>query len=503
MSRVGKVYLVGGGPGDPGLLTLKGKRCLEEADLVLYDGLVNPLLLRHTQATAERTSRADADGRRTLDQAEINQRLVEAGLAGKTVVRLKGGDPFIFGRGSEEAKALADAGVPYEVVPGITAATAAAEYAGISLTHREHASAVAFVTGHEDPDKSESALDYEQLAKFPGTLVFYMGLHRLPLISQALIDNGMSADAEVAVISRGSTPVQRTVTGSLREISELVKTAGLRPPSLIIVGSCVQLREEINWFERLPLAGLRIGITRPIDQVENAIELAHAHGAQPVLMPTIQIDPVSDWTKVDAAIQSLESYDWLTFTSVNGVDAFLHRIWELGFDSRKLSHLKIACIGPATAERLATYSLRADLVPEVYRGEELAKGLADHVAGKKVLWPRANRGREVLPEILTAAGAEFESLVVYEHQDVAQFEDSAKSALENREVDWIGLSSPTIARNIAKLLSDLNLSRPPQFAAISPVTEAAALEAGLQINAVATEHTWEGIFAAICNVQKN
>lgn len=497
MTQVGKVYLVGAGPGDPGLLTLKGKRCLEEADLVLYDGLANPLLLRHTNAKAERTSRADSDGKRTLDQTEINQRLVEAGLAGKIVVRLKGGDPFIFGRGSEEAKALADAGVPYEVVPGITAATAASEYAGISLTHREHASAVAFVTGHEDPTKPELALDYEQLSKFPGTLVFYMGLHRLPAIAASLIENGKPTQTPVAVISRGSMPLQRTVTGTLEEIPELVKQAGLRPPSLIIIGECVDQRDEINWFESLPLAGMTIGITRPDDQADSAIKLAHSLGAQPLLMPTIEIHPIDDWTEVDAAIRSIQTYDWITFTSVNGVDAFLQRLWDLGFDSRILSNSKIACIGPATEERLKTYSLRADIVPEIYRGEELASALAEHITGKNILWPRANRGREVLPEILTEAGAEFHSLISYDHLDVERFSDEVTKALVNGEVDWIGLSSPTIARNIANLITKLDLKDIPKFAAISPVTEQAAIEAGLEIATVAIVHTWDGIFDAI------
>lgn len=498
MTQVGKVYLVGAGPGDPGLLTLKGRRCLEQADLVLYDGLVNPLLLRYTNATAERTARADSSGKRTLNQSEINARLVAAGLAGKTVVRLKGGDPFIFGRGSEEAKALAAAGVPFEIVPGITAATAAAEYTGISLTHREHASAVAFVTGHEDPTKAESALDYENLSKFPGTLVFYMGLHRLPLIVQTLIEHGMPKSRMVAVISKGSTPLQRTVTGELCEIGNLVKEAGLRPPSLIIIGDCVSLRDEMNWFEKLPLIGKTIGITRPIHQADNAIDLAHSLGACPVLMPTMEIRPVEDWSEVDAKIESLAEYDWLVFTSVNGVDFFLNRLWDLGHDNRILARLKIACIGPATAERLNSYSLRADVVPAVYRGEELAHSLIEYVGGMRVLWPRANRGREVLPEMLSAAGAEFDSLIVYEHHEVDSFNKPAEQMLNESKIDWIALSSPTIARSISAMLEATGRKHTVRFAAISPVTEAAAIDAGLRIDCVATEHTWEGIFKAIC-----
>jgi len=492
----GKVYLVGAGPGDPGLLTLKGERCLAEADLVLYDGLVNPLILRHSRARAARTCRIGTGSDRRLNQAEINQQLIDAARSGKTVVRLKGGDPFIFGRGSEEAAALADAGIPFEVVPGVTAAIAAGEYAGISLTHREHASAVAFITGHEDPTKEETALDYNNLAGFPGTLVFYMGLHRIELIAEALLQHGKLPQTPVAVISKGSTPLQRTVTATLETIADCVKQAQLQAPSLIIVGNCVLQREKINWFEKLPLAGLSIGITRPEGHADNAIELALSLGAQPVLIPTIGIQPVSEWTDVDTAIKRLAEYDWVIFTSVNGVDALLNRIWSLGGDARALGKVKLAAIGPATSERLEHYQLRADLVPSVYRGEALAEALAPHVNGKRVLWPRASRGRDILPEQLTAAGAKFDSLMVYKHVDVDNFSDQVLEQLTSGGLQWIALSSPTIARNMARILNRQQQSQ-TRFAAISPVTADAAKESGLTISAVATEHTWPGLFAAI------
>lgn len=493
---VGKVYLVGAGPGDPGLLTLKGERCLAEADLVLYDGLVNPLILRHSRARATRTCRIGTGTERRLDQAEINQQLIAAARQGKVVVRLKGGDPFIFGRGSEEAAALAEAGIPFEVVPGVTAAIAAGEYAGISLTHRDLASAVAFITGHEDPTKPESSLDYEVLARFPGTLVFYMGLHRIEQITMALLQQGKPVETPVAVISRGSTPLQRTVTGPLHEIVSLVRQAHLRAPSLIIVGECVNQREKINWFERLPLAGLSIGITRPEGHADNAIELALSLGAQPVLIPTIGIEPLSEWTEVDAAIDRLPQYDWVIFTSTNGVDALLNRIWSLGGDARRLGQVKLAAIGPATALRLEHYQLRADLIPTVYRGEALAEALAPHVHGKRVLWPRASRGRDVLPEQLTAAGATFDSLMVYRHVDVDLFPEQILQQLDAGDLQWIALSSPTIARNMARILNEQQ-RRQTRFAAISPVTAEAAIAAGLPIAAVASEHTWPGIFNAI------
>ncbi|MEQ9067892.1 MAG: uroporphyrinogen-III C-methyltransferase, partial [Gimesia chilikensis] len=340
----GKVYLVGAGPGDPGLITLKGIECLQKADLILYDGLVNPLILQHVSTEVERTCRVSegCKNRRVLQQDEINQRLISAALEGKTVVRLKGGDPFIFGRGSEEAAALRNAGIEFEVVPGITAATAAAGYAGISVTHRAHASAVALITGHEDPTKPDSALDYDVLAKFPGTLVFYMGLHKLERIVESLIQAGKAEETPAAVISRGTTPFQKTVQSTLSQLPEQVRQAGLVAPSLIVIGDCVSLRDQIAWFEDKPLFGLRIGITRAEEQSEPEIKRALELGAQPVLLPTIEIGPPADWEPVDAAIAGLDEYQWLVFTSANGVNYFLNRLWETGYDARKLAQLKIA-----------------------------------------------------------------------------------------------------------------------------------------------------------------
>jgi uroporphyrinogen III methyltransferase/synthase len=497
---IGKVYLVGGGPGDPGLISLRGVECLKLADEVLYDGLVNPLLLRHANAHCERTCRTDAPNGRILKQDEINQRLVDSALAGKTVVRLKGGDPFIFGRGSEEAACLRKHGIEYEIVPGITAATAAGEYAGFSLTHRESASMVTFVTGHEAPDKSGSSLDYAHLAASPGTLVFYMGLDNLPRISQSLLDHGKRPDTLTAVISRATTPHQRTIVAPLNEISDAVAKADLHAPSLIIVGDCVRQRDELAWFEDRPLFGQKIGITRPIDQAEPQIERAFELGAQPILMPAIKIEPIDDWSEVDATLQRLADFDWLVFTSVNGVQAFLDRLWKQGGDARQLAGVKIATIGTSTAESVARYHLRADLVPDEFRAETLAKAMAPLVKGQNVLWARASRGREVLPQELTNAGATVEELVVYQNLDAESFSDEALKALADSQLDWIGLSSPSIARRIATLLPDsarVQLGKTLRIASISPVTSAAANDAGLPIHAEATTYTWEGIFEAI------
>ncbi|MEK6257691.1 MAG: uroporphyrinogen-III C-methyltransferase [Planctomycetota bacterium] len=499
-ATTGRVYLVGGGPGDPGLLTLKGAECLRRADLILYDGLVNPMLLRHGHAAVERTCRAAGPLGRQLPQDEINRRLIEAARAGQTVVRLKGGDPFIFGRGSEEAAALAAAGIPFEVVPGITAATAAAVYTGISLTHRDHASAVAFITGHEDPTKPATALDYDSLAHFPGTLVFYMGLHRLEAISSALIAAGKPAHTPACVVCRATQPLQRTVTGTLGDIPELAHAAGLHPPSLVIVGDCVQVREQARWFEDRPLFGQVIGITRPEDQADDAALKAYELGALPVMLPTIEIAPPDDWSAVDAVLPRLHEFDWIVFTSANGVRGLLDRLWQSGGDVRSLSKAKLACIGPSTAAILEEYSLRADLVPTEYRAESLAALLKPHVANKKILWARASRGRDVLPTELIAAGASLEQLIVYQNRDVEELPRAELDKLERGDLDWIGLSSPSIARSLARLLTPAaraQLGVKTKLASISPVTTAAAQAAGLTIAAEATEYTWDGLFQAM------
>ncbi|MBD3676448.1 MAG: uroporphyrinogen-III C-methyltransferase [Planctomycetaceae bacterium] len=500
MRTPGKVYLVGAGPGDPGLLSLRGRECLAKADLVLYDGLVNPLILQHTNATCQRTSRRVSESGKRVPQEEINRQLIAAAQSGQTIVRLKGGDPFVFGRGSEEASALKQAGIPYEIVPGVTAAVAAAEYAGISLTHRHHASAVAFVTGHEDPSKPESSLDYEALARFPGTLVFYMGLNRLSQISQSLINAGMPAQTAACIISHGTLGSQQTVSGTLSTLQEQVTTAGLTAPSLILIGDCVSMREELQWFENRSLFGQRIAITRPLPQAYETAELANSLGAVPVLLPTIEIHPPENWERVDTAINSLKVQDWLIFTSRNGVSYFLERLLTLGGDMRSLGHLKVAVIGSATATALKEYHVRADVIPDTYRAEELASELIDQVAGKNILWCGADRGREVLIDELSPQAKSFEKLIVYRNTDVDSLPQETSDQLRRGELDWLPLSSPSIARAVARLFPEdakSHLGKQIRVAAISPVTAEAARKSGLPVDVIATTHTWPGIFAAI------
>jgi uroporphyrinogen III methyltransferase / synthase len=499
MPRPGKVYLVGAGPGDPGLLTIRGLECLRAADLVLYDGLVNPLILRFASGAIERTHRGGTGDSLTV-QESINRRMIDEARAGKTVVRLKGGDPYIFGRGSEEAAALADAQIDFEVVPGVTAAVAAGEYAGLSFTHRQYASAVAFITGHEDPTKEASRLDYAALARFPGTLVFYMALHRLEELAADLIRAGMSGATPACLISSATNPGQTTVVAPLCDLPAASRQAAVRPPSVIVIGECVTRRDNIAWFEKRPLFGKRIGITRPVAQTASVTDRVLRLGAEPVLLPTIDILPPADWAPVDAAIRRISKFDWLVFTSVNGVESFLSRIWEAGGDARVLGQLKVAAIGPSTGEALRPFGLRPDVVPAEFRAESLADALSPHVESKRVLWPRADRGRDVLPQRLSQAGATVEEVVVYRNVDVTTLPPLELERIERGELDWIGLGSPSIVESLASLCTPTaraQLGRRTRLASISPVTSARARELGLEIATEATSYTWDGILDAV------
>ena len=499
---MGKVFLVGAGPGDPGLITVRGAECLAQADLVLYDGLVNPLLLRLTKGICERTARAQRNDVAIVAQADINARLILEATAGRTVVRLKGGDPYIFGRGSEEAAALHEAGIPFEVIPGVTAATGAGEYAGFSFTHREISSSVAFVTGHEDPDRTESRLNYRALAAFPGTLVFYMGLSRLREICEQLQVAGMSGTVPAAVVCQVSLPSQQVVEGTLKTLPALAATRILKPPSLIVIGECVRQRAQLSWFENLPLFGVSIGVTRPEEQAEDVAHQIVRKGGEPVLMPMIEVGPVNQHHQSEIArvVRQLGRFHWLIFTSVNGVSEFFRHLHAAKLDTRCLGNAKIAAIGPSTADRLRDFGIEADVMPSEYRAETLAMTLEKQVRGKTVLWVRASRGRDVLPRMLTDVGALFAQLVVYENRDVEAFSPEVERRLKTGTLDWIGLSSPSIARRFGHLLKAAGIAPTDlktRIATISPVTSTAARESGLTVSVEATAFTWDGILEAI------
>ncbi|MGE0756299.1 MAG: uroporphyrinogen-III C-methyltransferase [Pirellulaceae bacterium] len=498
--NLGKVFLVGAGPGDPDLLTLRGAECLRQADVVLYDYLVNPQALRHTRSAAECICLGQHGQSRLWTQEEVHQELVRRARAGQIVVRLKGGDPGVFARGGEELDALDAAQIPYEVVPGVTAALAASSYAGIPLTHREHASAVALVTGQEGPEKDES-LDYVALARFPGTLVFYMGVTTARSWSAQLLTAGKPPDTPVAIVRRGSLPDQRVSYCRLDELGEFVeRRPKLRPPAVIIVGQVATPRATPSWFERRPLFGRRILVTRPDQPGDRLTALLAGLGADLLCQPAIEIAPPADWRPVDAALSRLAVFHWLVFSSANGVRYLLDRLLTGNRDLRQMGTLKLAAIGTGTAESLRDYRLRADVIPTEFRAESLATSLAGHAAGQRFLLARASRGREVLAEQLTAAGGLVEQVVVYESRDVVAPFPQVARALAVGDVQWVTVTSSAIARSLHRMFG-ATLSR-VRLASISPITSEVLRELGYAPAVEATTYSMDGLAAAIVDAER-
>lgn len=495
-ARSRRVYLVGAGPGAPGLITLRGVECLQQADLVLYDYLVNPRLLRHMKPGAEAVCLGRHGSQRLLTQDEVNQRIVTAAQSGKTVVRLKSGDPAIFARAAEEIDCLTAAGIDFEVVPGITAALAAGSYAGIPVTHRDIASAVALVTGHEQREKKTSALDYSALASFPGTLVFYMGVTSAPAWTQALLSAGKRGDTPVAILRRCSWPDQSTVRCRLDQVADEVVARRIRPPVLFIVGDVARLEATTSWFTSRPLFGRRVLVTRPSSQAESLCERLEDLGADVLLQPAIKIAEPEDWRPVDEALAQLDRYDWLVFSSANGVQFLLERLCQRHADLRRLGRVKLAAIGPGTSEALAAWRLRADLVPAEYRAEALAEALAADADGRRFLLARASRGREILAERLRAAGGQVDQVVVYQSIDTQSAEATVSAALAEGRIDWITVTSSAIARSLAALFGD-DLRR-ARLASISPITSATLRELGYSPDVEAREYDIAGLVDAIC-----
>lgn len=501
-TRKGTVYLVGAGPGDPKLLTLRGKECLEQADVVLYDYLANEALLQYVPAAAERLYVGRRGRGHYRDQSEINRLLIDHARAGKRVVRLKGGDPFVFGRGGEEAEAVAAAGLPYEVVPGVTAAVAAPAYAGIPVTHRTLASTVTFITGHEDPTKERSSIEWTRLATVHGTLVFLMGMTNLPKIVQCLRAEGKEGTTPAAVIRWGTRVSQRTVVGTLDDIAEKAAAAHMEPPTVIVIGEVVRLRTQLNWFERRPLFGKRILVTRPTSQAAEFSDVIQAYGGEAVECPTIAIVPPEDWSQLDAALARLDTYNWLIFTSVNGVAPFMTRLLDRQRDVRALAGLTICCIGPRTAEALSAYGLRADVIPEQYQAEGILESLAGRrLGGAKVLIPRALVARELLPEQLRAQGAEVDVVPVYRTILPAVATDRLVGQLEAGELDIISFTSSSTVRNFVGLFPSkedmLRRVGEVTVACIGPITAATAKDAGLTVHVMAQENTIPALAEAI------
>jgi uroporphyrinogen III methyltransferase/synthase len=502
-----KVYLVGAGPGDPGLITVKGRECIQTADVIIYDYLASPTLLKHAPPESEMIYVGKKGGDHTLSQDEINALIVEKAKAGLTVCRLKGGDPFIFGRGGEEAEILVGKGIAFEVVPGVTSAIAAAAYAGIPLTHRKLTATLAFVTGHEDPHKEESSIDWESLAGGIGTLVFFMGVKNLPDITQKLIANGKSPDTPVALIRWGTTPGQKTVTGNLDNINARVKEAGLKAPAIIVVGDVVDLRKTLKWFENRPLLGKRIVVTRAREQASDLVTQLSDLGAECLEYPTIKIVPAKDLNPMDEAIKHLGTYEWIVFTSVNGVQFFFDRLFESNLDVRALTHLRTAAIGPATADRLFKFGLKSDIIPKNFRAESVVEAFRkEKLNGKRILLPRAAEARPVLPVELRKMGAEVDEVTAYLTEKVAENADLLVKQLEDKTIDLITFTSSSTVKNLKSLLpSDTfnQLVDGVTIASIGPITTDTASEMGFKVDTTAESYTIPGLCEAVLKYYRN
>ena len=499
--KSGKVYLVGAGPGDPGLITVKGQECIQKADVLIYDYLASPLLLKYARADAEILYVGKKGGDHTLTQDKINELIIEKARQGNIVTRLKGGDPFIFGRGGEEAEELVAAGIAFEIVPGVTSAIAAPAYAGIPLTHRDFTSTAALVTGHEDPTKDETRINWEALAKGIGTLVFLMGVKNLPRITEKLMAHGMAKTTPVALVRWGTTTRQQTVSGTLETIVEDVKKANLKPPSIIVVGDVVNLRDRLSWFENKPLSAKRIVVTRAREQASSMVAMLADLGADVLECPTIKVVPPISWTDLDAAIADLPAYDWLIFTSVNGVKYFFDRLFENNRDVRALHHIKTACIGPETARRLSEFGIKTDILPKSYVAESVVEAFApENVKNKKILIPRAETARPVLPAELKKMGAAVDEIAVYRTQPVLDNQALLISGLEENEIDMVTFTSSSTVTNFKSLLpaDRINdLMAGVSVACIGPVTAETAKDLGFNVDIVAEKFTIPGLCEAI------
>jgi uroporphyrinogen III methyltransferase/synthase len=504
VSGSGKVYLLGAGPGDPELITVRALRRLREADLVLYDALAHPDLLRHCRPDAELVYVGKRAGRASERQADINARMLDAARAGRCVARLKGGDPYLFGRGSEEAEVLAAAGIEIEVVPGVPSPLAAAAYTGITLSHRELASSVAYLTATESEQKDQSSHDWSKLATGVQTLVIFMGVRKLESLMELLIAHGRAPDCPAAVVQSASLPAQRTVVATVATIAAAARDAGLGMPALTIVGEVVRLREPLRWYDVKPLFGKRVLVTRPIDQLAGMAQLLRDAGAEPIAWPALRIAPPEDPRPLRDAVARVGDYDFVVFTSANGVAAFFAELKAQGGDSRWLGRAKLAAIGPATRDALAVHGLSADAMPDEYVGEGAAQAVlalaGGDLRGRTVLLPRALVARDALPAALHGAGAHVDVVPAYRAlpPDAAAAE-TLRDMVRARALDAIAFtSSSTVDNTIAALGPDArSLLAGLTLASIGPITSKTAEQHGLRIAVSASPYTTEGLVAAL------
>ncbi len=504
MENRGIVYLIGSGPGDPGLITLKGKECLERADVIIYDYLINEDLLKLAKKNCEFIYVGKKGGAHTLPQEEINALLVRKAKEGKRVVRLKGGDPFIFGRGGEEAERLAEEGIPFEVVPGVTSAISVPAYAGIPLTHRNYTSTVAFITGHEDPSKDGSNIQWDKISTGAGTLVFLMGIKNLSENVKRLIDNGRDENTPVALIRWGTTPNQETLVGKLKDIDTIARRKNFKPPAVMVVGDVVRLRDKLNWFEKKPLFGKRILVTRAREQASELAARIREFGGDIIEFPTIEIVPIDRWEELDVAIKNINKYEWIIFTSINGVRIFLERLRALSYDIRELKGVKICTIGIKTGAFLENLMIKVDMIPSEYKTESIIEEFKkEDIKGKRILIPRAKEGRELLPEKLKELGAIVDEIPVYRIVKPEGEKEKIKELFKRKEIDVITFTSSSTVKNFVSMFNDkeeiLELIDGVKIASIGPVTAETLKSSGIKTDIMPEKYTIPDLVEAIIN----
>ncbi|MBO4369717.1 MAG: uroporphyrinogen-III C-methyltransferase [Desulfovibrio sp.] len=501
-----KVYLLGAGPGDPELLTLKAQRIIASADVIVYDALANKELLRIAKKDAEIIYVGKVAGNHALPQPEINALLIRKAEERKTVARLKGGDPYIFGRGGEEAEALVQAGIPFEEVPGITSTIAAPAYAGIPLTHRDLVSSVTIVTGHEKEDKADSRLNWQALAQSGSTLVFVMGMRNLPFIAKNLIANGLSEKTPAALIYRGTTPMQRSLVADLGTLPEKARENGFTNPSVIVVGQVVALNDTLNWFEKKPLLGKSIVVTRAREQASQLVTKLTELGAEVLEYPTIRIAPLSSYSELDSAIKDRARYTAVIFTSQNGVRFFWERLRVLGLDARAFGSLRVCAIGPMTAKALSDHGIHADLVPERFVAESLVSAFLEHFGSNKgsILIPRAKEARDVLPDGLRKAGFDVHVVPTYE---TLPDEGGREDCLERLTNDTLSCttfaSSSTVTNFLRTIPKELVKKSSVRLAAIGPITAKTLENEGLTAHITANPYTIDALIEAVTTAFRN
>ena len=503
------MWLVGAGPGDPRLLTLRGAECLSRANVVVYDRLTHPALLKHISTSAELIYVGKESSRHTLRQEEINSLLVAKATAGLAVCRLKGGDPFVFGRGGEEAEACLAAGIRFEVVPGVSSSIAAPAYAGIPVTHRNVASSFAVITGHEDPARADSRIRWEHLALGVDTLIFLMGVENLHNITENLIMYGRSPETPVALVRWGTWPAQETLVSSLGKVVEDVQSSGFSSPAVTVVGEVVRLREKLKWFENLPLFGKRILVTRAREQASTLISHLRELGAEPVEYPVIRIHPVEDMDELDNALTTLatdrNSYRWVIFTSINAVQIIAGRMEKLGFDARIFSSVKVAAIGDATAGGLKYIGLRADFVPSRFVAESIINEWPDRdMQNGTILLPRAREAREILPEQLTDMDARVQVVPIYDTVLDSSSSSDLQDQIRQGKLDIITFTSSSTVRYFVQALGKDAFPLPGhmKIVSIGPITSATARDMGMTVHLEALQHDIPGVVEAVCKAAR-